>query len=120
MRLLASAGSSHSQHHVPAGSNLPHRPGLQAWIADQRRRIYDDSRQALLAGLPRCLPPLTPSLDQAGGLQRLALRGHSSAVTKVLLTPSGTDAVTGARQGARMHPDLVALFSCSTATCYAC
>ena len=55
---------------------------LQAWLADQRARSYEDGRAALLAGLPRCLLPLTASLDQAGGLQRLTLRGHSAPVHK--------------------------------------
>jgi hypothetical protein len=72
-------------------------PLPQAWLAEQRRLVYEDSRRALLCGLPRCLAPLSPSLEQAGGLQRLALRGHTAPVTKVLLTPSGTDAVTGGR-----------------------
>lgn len=81
-------------------ANVSLRPCLraplpQAWLGSQQQRCYEDGRTALLSGLPRCLPPLTPSLDQAGGLQRLALRGHTGAVTKVVLTPSGTDAVTG-------------------------
>jgi WD40 repeat protein len=79
---------------------------VQAWLAEQRRLIYADSRQALLSGLPRCLPPLTPSLEQAGGLQRLALRGHASPVTRVLLTPSGTDAVTASSDGTARVWDL--------------
>ena len=81
-------------------------PVPQAWLLDQRRRVYDDSRQALLSGLPRCLPPLTASLEQAGGLQRLALRGHTAGVTKVLLTPSGTDAVTASSDGTARVWDL--------------
>lgn len=68
--------------------------------------MYADSHQALASGLPRCLPPLTPSLDQAGGLQRLALRGHTGPVTKVLLTPSGTDAVTASADGTARVWDL--------------
>lgn len=87
-------------------ATAPVSPGLQAWLAEQQRRIYDDSRQSLLSGLPRCLVPLTPSLDQAGGLQRLALRGHSGAVTKVLLTPSGTDAVSASADGTARVWDL--------------
>ncbi|KAL4430378.1 hypothetical protein ABPG77_002184 [Micractinium sp. CCAP 211/92] len=84
----------------------PLSPALQAWLAAQRRRAYEDGRTALLSGLPRCLVPLTPSLDQAGGLQRLALRGHTSAVTRVLLTPSGTDAVTASADGTARVWDL--------------
>ena len=37
----------------------------------------------------------TPSLDQAGGLQRMTLRGHTGGVQKVLLTPGGVDVITG-------------------------
>jgi WD40 repeat protein len=73
---------------------------------EQQRLVYADSQQALASGLPRCLPPLTPSLDQAGGLQRLALRGHTGPVTKVLLTPSGTDAVTASADGTARVWDL--------------
>lgn len=68
---------------------------LQDWLAQQQQAVVQDSLQARLQGMPVCLPTTTPSLDQAGGLQRLALRGHRGAVNKVLLTPSGTDAVTG-------------------------
>ncbi|KAL4419894.1 hypothetical protein ABPG75_006992 [Micractinium tetrahymenae] len=84
----------------------PLSPALQVWLGEQRRRVYEDGRNALLSGLPRCLAPLTPSLDQAGGLQRLALRGHTSAVTKVVLTPSGTDAVTASADGTARVWDL--------------
>ena len=55
----------------------------QAWLAEQRVKCYEDGRASLHAYLPRCLVPLTPSLDQAGGLARLTLRGHASEVTKV-------------------------------------
>lgn len=44
----------------------------------------------------RCLQPKTVSLEQAGGLQRMTLRGHAAAVHKVLLTPGGIDVITGA------------------------
>ena len=36
----------------------------------------------------------TASLEQAGGLQRMTLRGHTGGVQKVLLTPGGVDLVT--------------------------
>ena len=94
------------------GADLAHSraslssPLLQTWLVEQQRLVYADSQQALTSGLPRCLPPLTPSLDQAGGLQRLALRGHTAPVTKVLLTPSGTDAVTASADGTARVWDL--------------
>ena len=56
-------------------------------------------RPAGRIGRPRALQPLTPSLDQAGGLQRLVLRGHAGPVTRVLLAPSGTDAITASSDG---------------------
>lgn len=41
-----------------------------------------------------CLRTRTPSLEQAGGLQRMTLRGHTGGVKKVLLTPGGVDIIT--------------------------
>lgn len=64
-----------------------------------------DGQEPLLAPAPppargdnrvRCLQPKTVSLEQAGGLQRMTLRGHAAAVHKVLLTPGGIDVITGA------------------------
>lgn len=72
----------------------------QDWLATQQAAVRRDGQLARQRGTPLCLPPTTPSLDQAGGLQRMAFRGHRGAVTKVLLTPSGTDAVTGGWVGA--------------------
>ena len=43
-----------------------------------------------------CLFTRTPSLEQAGGLQRMTLRGHTGGISKVLLTPGGIDVITGA------------------------
>lgn len=43
-----------------------------------------------------CLRTRTPSLEQAGGLQRMTLRGHTGGVSKVLLAPGGIDVITGA------------------------
>lgn len=43
----------------------------------------------------RALVPRTPSLDQAGGVQRITLRGHTGPVTHVLLAEGGIDVVTG-------------------------
>lgn len=79
---------------------------MQNWLERQQAEINRDASKLAAAGVPRCLPPLTPSLDQAGGLQRLALRGHRAAVGKVLLTPSGTDAVTASNDGTLRVYDL--------------
>jgi hypothetical protein len=43
----------------------------------------------------KCLETKTASLEQAGGLQRMTLRGHSAVVHKVMLTPGGIDVITG-------------------------
>ena len=42
------------------------------------------------------LVPKAPSLDQAGGLQRMTLRGHTAGISKILLAEGGIDVVTGA------------------------
>ena len=89
------------------GQPAPRQPcapsaALQEWLAAQQVAVRREGQLARAQGAPVVLPPTTPSLDQAGGLQRLALRGHRGSVTHVLLTPSGTDAVTGGcgRRGA--------------------
>ena len=56
---------------------------MQGWLAEQRALMAEDAAAAAAAGLPRSLQPQTPSLDQAGGLQRLALPPQ-------LLVPSST------------------------------
>jgi WD40 repeat protein len=84
----------------------PLSAGAAGWPAAQRAAVRADGAAAAARGAPRALPPLTPSLDQAGGLQRLALRGHAGAVTRVLLTPSGTDAVTASADGTARVWDL--------------
>ncbi len=43
----------------------------------------------------QCLLPKTPTLEQAGGLHRMVLRGHTGAILKTLLTPGGIDVITG-------------------------
>ena len=42
------------------------------------------------------LVPKASSLDQAGGLQRMTLRGHTAGIVKILLAEGGIDVVTGA------------------------
>lgn len=62
---------------------------MQAWLAEQKQQILTSNNAA------RALVPRTPSLEQAGGLHRMVLRGHTAGISKVLLTPNGTDVVTG-------------------------
>eukprot|EP00884_Botryococcus_braunii_P009373 jgi/Botrbrau1/18437/Bobra.0072s0025.1 len=54
----------------------------------------------------RCLETKTASLEQAGGLQRMTLRGHTAAVHKVLLTPGGIDVITVSADGTARVWDL--------------
>lgn len=45
------------------------------------------------------LPILNPCLDQAGGLQRLCLKGHRGPVNKLALLPSGSEAISASGDG---------------------
>jgi WD40 repeat protein len=85
---------------------VPLPDSMQTWLTDQRKAAQKDGTDALAQGLVRPLPPQTPSLDQAGGLQRLALKGHRSAVNKILLTPSQTEAISAGVDGSARVWDL--------------
>ncbi|KAK9851118.1 hypothetical protein WJX84_002866 [Apatococcus fuscideae] len=52
------------------------------------------------------LKPLTASLEQAGGLHRLTLRGHSAAVTDLLLLPDGIHALSASEDASVRFWDL--------------
>ncbi len=65
---------------------------LQEWLVREDGGSEDAGRHA--AASP-CLFTRTPSLEQAGGLQRMTLRGHTGGISKVLLTPGGIDVITG-------------------------
>lgn len=47
------------------------------------------------SGHQYALVPKASSLDQAGGLQRMTLRGHTAGIVKILLAEGGIDVVTG-------------------------
>ncbi len=68
---------------------------LQEWLAREDGGTEEAGRHAAAAS--PCLFTRTPSLEQAGGLQRMTLRGHTGGISKVLLTPGGIDVITGAR-----------------------
>ncbi len=51
-----------------------------------------------------CLLPRSPSLEQAGGLHRMVLRGHTGGIMKVLLTSGGIDVITGEGAEAQQRP----------------
>ena len=70
------------------------RCALQEWLAREDGGSEEAGRHAAAAS--PCLFTRTPSLEQAGGLQRMTLRGHTGGISKVLLTPGGIDVITGA------------------------
>lgn len=49
----------------------------------------------------------SPSLEQAGGLQRMTLRGHTGGVKKVLVTPGGVDVITGHLSNSTLNSNTV-------------
>lgn len=65
----------------------------QEWLAREDGGSEEAGRHAAAAS--PCLFTRTPSLEQAGGLQRMTLRGHTGGISKVLLTPGGIDVITG-------------------------
>ncbi|RMZ54109.1 hypothetical protein APUTEX25_002686, partial [Auxenochlorella protothecoides] len=72
---------------------------LEDWRAAQEAALAQVPASPVEGGGVRCLRTLTPSLDQAGGLQRLTLRGHTKAVTQLKLTPTRDDIVSGSADG---------------------
>ena len=85
---------------------VPLSSKMQNWLKQQEEWVKYEGSIAISAGLTRCLPPTTPSLDQAGGLQRLVFKGHKGPVTKVLLTPSGTEVISVSSDGSARLWDL--------------
>jgi hypothetical protein len=49
--------------------------------------------------LPPHLMGYTPSLQQAGGRHRMALRGHLGPIRSVIISPSGKDVLTASDDG---------------------
>jgi hypothetical protein len=49
--------------------------------------------------LPPHLLGYTPSLVQAGGMHRMALRGHAGPIRKVVIAPDGKDVLTASDDG---------------------
>ncbi len=81
----------------------PAKPALARWLREQAAAGDADAASAAARGRPRARGP---SLDQAGGLARLALRGHAAADTRVALAPSGTEVITGFADGTARVWDL--------------
>lgn len=97
---------------------------LDAWLTDQRVMVAAEAAAAASAPAKRMsasqalhrsfnpeaarkdsaanvrsLVPLTASLQQAGGLLRMLLRGHSAPLTTMILSPTGIHLVTGSAAG---------------------
>lgn len=70
-----------------------HSSRIAAWLAQQQQQMRASSN------ITKALMPKTASLEQAGGLHRMVLRGHSGPIQKVLLAPGGTDVVTASADG---------------------
>ena len=74
--------------------------GLE-WLDTQRRKVVKRAGDS-----PSALSVRNPSLDQAGGLQRLCLKGHVGPVVHVMITPSGTEAISCSSDGTARVWDL--------------
>ena len=68
-------------------------PFLAAWLQRQRHEL---AVAVASPGMPVGLLPKQATLAQAGGLQRMILRGHTGGITSLLLSPAGVDVITGA------------------------
>lgn len=73
-------------------------PWLREWYEMQSSLVAGD--EAMAAGTKLLhLMPRSASLEQAGGLHRMTLRGHSGPVLQVVLSPNGTDVITVSADG---------------------
>ena len=68
-------------------------PFLAAWLQRQQKEL---AVAVAAPGMPVGLLPKRATLAQAGGLQRMILRGHTGGITCILLSPAGVDVITGA------------------------
>lgn len=78
---------------------VPLTAAMEEWMKSQRNAMTKERAAARAANLPLCLVPQTPSLDQAGGLQRLAFKGHRGPVKKLMILPSGKDIISTSIDG---------------------
>ncbi len=67
-------------------------PFLSAWLQRQREEL---AVAVAAPGMPVGLLPKRATLGQAGGLQRMILRGHTAGISCILLSPAGVDVITG-------------------------
>lgn len=74
-------------------------PGIREWYEQGVRECRMAVPYRKSRSMPVHLLPKTPSLEQAGGLQRLILKGHTGCIHKVQLAPNGLEVVTASSDG---------------------
>eukprot|EP00210_Caulerpa_lentillifera_P008913 g8504.t1 len=74
-------------------------PGINDWYQQGLTECQMAVSYRRSKSMPVHLLPRTPSLEQAGGLQRLILKGHLGGVHKVELAPNGLEVVTASSDG---------------------
>eukprot|EP00210_Caulerpa_lentillifera_P006800 g6499.t1 len=74
-------------------------PGIRDWYNQGRIECKEAVPYRRSKSMPVHLLPRTPSLEQAGGLQRLILKGHTGGIQKVELAPNGLEVVTVSSDG---------------------
>ena len=70
-------------------------PGIHAGMDGMQAQSTPTMRSPPSKPKVRALRAKGASMEQAGGLQRMTLRGHRAGLEKVLLSPSGIDVITG-------------------------
>jgi hypothetical protein len=66
-------------------------------LAPQAAQQQQQQQQQVV--LPAHLMAYTASLQQAGGRTRMALRGHTGAIRRIVITPAGKDVLTASEDG---------------------
>ncbi|KAG2433079.1 hypothetical protein HYH02_012783 [Chlamydomonas schloesseri] len=78
---------------------------LKEWYDEQTAKCAAEGMLAVNSRLLH-LMPRSPSLAQAGGVQRMTLRGHSAPVTRVAIAPNCTEVVTISEDGSAQVWDM--------------
>ncbi|KXZ46882.1 hypothetical protein GPECTOR_39g376 [Gonium pectorale] len=78
---------------------------LRDWYADQTAKCAAEGMLAIDSRLLH-LMPRSPSLAQAGGVQRMTLRGHQAPIRRVAIAPNCCDVVTISDDGSAQVWDM--------------
>ncbi len=80
----------------------------KAWLKEQQQQQQQQQNTGLPGDGESIIPlsALNPCLDQAGGLQRLCLKGHRGPVSHVFILQIGTEAITASADGTMRVWDL--------------